>query len=59
VTRGAYQDQATRRARLGVERNGVSIDDQIPNAVGAEDRQEFLEVVEHPGPGASWREPHS
>jgi hypothetical protein len=38
-----------------VERNCISAYDEILNAVGVEERQEFLEVVEHLGPVPSWR----
>ena len=44
-------------AGLGVERNSVPADDEIFNAVGVEDRQEFFEVVEHPGPVPSENKP--
>ena len=41
--------------RLRMERNCVPADNQIHNAVGVEARQEFFEVVEHPGPVPSER----
>src|ERR1017187_3427312 len=44
-----------RGARLRVERYGVAPHDKVLNAMGVEDGQEFVEVLEHRGPCPSLR----